>query len=45
MVGVGGGSDGVDISSSAQSHSSVFFYQLWNLNHSSFGVRPVPPSE
>lgn len=34
--------DGVDISSSALVHSSVFFYQLWNLNHSSFGVRPVP---
>lgn len=24
--------------------SPVFFYQLWNLNHSSFGVRPVPLS-
>lgn len=42
MVGVGGWSHKVDISSSTLSHSSMFFYQLWNLYHSSFGLRPIP---
>ncbi|KAK7933730.1 hypothetical protein WMY93_004626 [Mugilogobius chulae] len=46
---IAGGSDSsfvykVDISFSALSHLTVFFYQQWNLNHSSFGVRPGPLS-